>query len=261
MRPIIFVKFVDVKINFKLERIVLSLFGLLFLIDAPAQGFYFGVNAGYGNTTIYNSSLNWASRDTIQYFTWAPHAGMAAGYFFKRLEYYHQQIYGIRININYATHAQERENYFYDESNMVRLMNRQRTVLNYLDIPVLFTFARSHNQSFYIEAGMQWSVLLNARNKFIAGMGEIEPININWFRKHTFSGVIAMGTFYHLSETIAFNAGFRGGYGFQNIARITEQRLADSPTKRFWLGLNAAIYYKINQYAAKKNRGLQYYLK
>ncbi|MFN4123466.1 MAG: outer membrane beta-barrel protein [Flavobacteriales bacterium] len=230
-------------------------------MNAYSQGFNFGVNASYGNTTIYNPSLDWASRDTIQYFTWAPHFGLAFGYFFKSLEYYHKRLYGFRINVNHATHAQERENYFYDESNIIRLMNRQRTVLNYLDIPILFTFARSHNQGLYVEVGPQWSILLKAKNKFIAGNGEIEQLDKSWFRQHTISGVIAMGTFYHLSETIAFNAGFRGGYCFNNIATKTEIRLSESPTKRFWLGINAALYYKINQYAAKKNRGLQRYVK
>lgn len=249
-----------VNIN-ELKRILLIAFIVFSFFQAFSQGFSFGVNSSYGNTTIYNKSLDWASRDTIQYFTWAPQIGFAAGYFFKRMEYYHKRLYGIRVNVNYVTHAQERENFFPDESQMVRLMNRQRTVLNYLDIPLMFTFSRSHNQGLYVEVGPQLSLLLNAENKLLSGVGSIEPIDDSWFRKTTVCGVISMGTFYNISEKIAFNAGFRGGYCFQNIANITEQRLASSPTRRFWLGINAAIYYKINKYAAKKNHGLQRYAK
>jgi len=233
----------------------------LFLIGkhATAQGFSFGVNASYGNTTIYNSALEWASRDTIQYFTWAPQFGISGAYIFKSMEYYHKRLYGFRFNLNYSTHAQERENFFPDENNQVRLGNRQRTVLRYLDIPVMFTFSRSHNQGLYLEVGPQISILMEAQNKFISGDGTIESMDKSWFAKTTFCGILGIGTFYNLSERIAFNAGFRGGYCFQNISVLNEPRLLDTPTRRFWLGINAALYFKINKYAAKRNRGLDRY--
>jgi hypothetical protein len=214
-----------------------------------------GINASYGNTTIYNPALDWASRDTIQYFTWSGQAGITGTYFFKGLEYYHKRIYGIRFNVNYSSHAQERENYFSSPIDESRTVNRQRTVLRYLDIPLMFTFSRSHNQGLYVEVGPQLSILLDAKNIKKSGDFNIENIDKTWYAKTTFCGILGIGTFYSLSEKIAFNAGFRGGYCFQDIALIKEPRLQDSPTRRFWLGFNGAVYYKINKYAAKKNRG------
>lgn len=234
------------------------------LVSFKAQTFHVGVNGSYFTSFLFNKAISTTAADTEYVFTGGKSFGVTSAFYFDHGGYYHRKIYGIKLEANITNHNQNIRVFPGEGAADPNVFYKYKVKLNFVDIPLLFTFCPSHHQGLSFEIGPQLSLFQKVNVKLSESMVDapsLPKLTKNNFENVSFSGVIGLGLFYSFSEKLALSSTIRGGYSFTDVTRKTSTDNIYFPTYRFWTGINFQFFYKINKYDSNRNRGYKYYLK
>jgi hypothetical protein len=207
-----------------MKKALLTIGFALTVIAAQAQDFRIGITGGLNSTWLLNQNVFDQNDGLDVASTFGGRFGIEGIYSFNEKA-------GVSLGLNFISGHNQK--YTGDNGNPVSLDGDAKTMLRYIDIPILFRLTSGSGS--YFEIGPQIGILSSAKEDYESqdGTYSFSGADVtNGFNPTNVALVFGFGADIDVSENIYITTGLRLGYGFSDVTKeyaSVDEFLTDNP--------------------------------
>lgn len=189
-----------------MKKALLTIGFALSVIAAQAQDFRLGITGGLNSTWLLNQNVFDQNDGLDVASTFGGRFGIEGIYSFSEKA-------GVSFGLNFISGHNQK--YTGDNGNPISLNGNAKTMLRYIDIPVLLRLTSAGGS--YFEIGPQIGILSSAKEDYKSTDGDISFSGANvkgGFNSTNLALVFGFGADIDVAENVFITTGLRLGYGF-----------------------------------------------